>query len=243
MLPREVLTERLDNLVTAGVLRKTEDGRYTRASNFRLGGDNCINTWILVKINPKMDCFLHHQITFNHFRDYLTSPPIYCQSCWKLVAAPREIRRFPAIIRRMEMSGHVSKMGIETRPHVNRSYGVYLYFRRKDKALETLLDLELESDFGSIICKRSCTEMEYYFGPSDKWEAPTFDQLKTELSLAKAIRPNPFEIRIPPMEQWESVKNEWFAFSHGRGDLSYMEINAGQRLFPEVVKYEYDPEQ
>lgn len=143
--------------------------------------------------------------------------PSECQSCYKVVARPykyTDLLKIREIMKEMDESG---KCGIEKRESVDALYGAYWYCNGIEEGKTRLEQVEtaLKGIDGAIFLKRSCTEYELDFGPSDEWEIKP-NQMKIEEEVNEKITINNFKYP-QPNKDIERIMKEWAIFAEKLG--------------------------
>jgi len=140
------------------------------------------------------DCFLWHQVMFNHF-DHLV--PEFCKlNCYKVVVKVRNfleaIQFYNAIhaglLARGDLTVIHGKVGIDERYYTDGHFNGFIYCnglddaREKYSAIRELVDTQIPTGPSiPIIIKRSCTEFEQRHGPTDNEFWNTFTPLEREI--------------------------------------------------------------
>lgn len=171
--------------------------------------------------------------------------PIRCMNCWKVVAKPRTLKELYLILDIQKEMDMYSKCGIEERLYTAGHYGAYWYSTTKEAGLECYKEVRdrvnIISPYIPVILKRGCTEYEFGMnGPSDKWkmfdgQVKFEEYIKSKIELMVANEGQSLFLKKMVMENWN-------AFAHSRGDLSYTEFNEGQLLYPQYVTYHKEVE-
>ncbi len=168
--------------------------------------------------------------------------PERCQYCWKVVVRPKTLDGLFTLEELQYQMRVPSKCGIERRPIVNGLYGGYFYNnsleegRAKYKQVREIVDsyptLGPETP---VILKRSCTEMEFSCGRSDKWEV-TDEQRRIEkvcdIWILRDYADGKQADHIV-----NHVRREWIRWAYANGDETYKNYTDGKSLFPQVVTY------
>ncbi len=213
--------------------------------------------WIYIKHTPGMNCTFWHNILFNiiHKKQKV---PIPCQSCWKVVFAPKTLTELMATYGLMKKLYIPSKLGTEgNRENSEKLYGAYFYNKSEAEGLEcfdfvtkemgrglyyeySLLGVpikeRIEPDFmDRIILKRACTEFEQHVGPSDKW---TWDEDQAETEM---LATDTFVQDVPIFIQSEHmIAHVLVSWIHGAcqwRDPSYMKYTNGNSLYAKLKTY------
>jgi hypothetical protein len=194
--------------------------------------------WVHAKGTPFKHCNLDHRITFSCFN---IIPP-RCLNCWKVVVTPTTLTQLFEL-EQIELQMNVpSKCGIEMRDYTPKFYGGYFYNHSLDEGRERYEQVRKMVDSNmtngkdvSVILKRGCTEFEMIKGPSHAWHNTRWEEYMLEVIDAFVHSPR------GTGEQSRLVKNhvklKWFLWAHMNGDMSYKELNGGESLFPDYVKY------
>jgi hypothetical protein len=194
--------------------------------------------WCHAKGTPRKHCGMDHHITFNNF--HIIHPR--CLSCWKVVVTPKTFKQLCQLEVTEKNMNVASKCGIEMRDYTPKFYGGYFYnhsleegrerYEEVRKAVDQNLDNGKDVD---VILKRGCTEYEMMKGPSVYWH-----NTKEESKMLEIID-GYVEVPRNQLRQSEIIKNsvrlKWALWAHMNGDMSYKELNGGESLFPDYVKY------
>lgn len=196
------------------------------------------------------DCFLWHHIMFNHFN----LVPEFCKlHCHKVVIKPRnvvELIRVHGLFNAIPLLyGFItpmqSKCGIDTRNYTDCKYSGYIYCssleegREKHAILRKACAEHLEDGENiPIILKRSCTEFEKKYGPTDGefWEAVT----PVERDLEKRLG-DIFSKTQTASIQPDWLKNKtiyyWIEHANAIGDRSWVELFGEDPITMSAVTY------
>jgi len=193
--------------------------------------------WIYWHMDMASPCFFYNNVIFQLFNLI----PTYCANCYKVVVVPQTVDELYQLCdMQAQLLGYPCKCGVEIRDDVPRNYGGYFYHQGLERGLKGYkIVRELVSKYvgGHVPCalKRSCTEIERAFGPSDKWEIPD-GQAAFEARVETM-----FEEQMKIVGQTEQirrhVKNKWVRFAHSRGDMTYLKYTDGKPLFEPYVLY------
>ena len=183
-------------------------------------------------------CALDHNIIFNNW--HIIHPR--CLECWKVTVTPRTFHELMLLEELENKLGYDSKCGIEMRDYTPKFYGGYFYNRSLDEGREKWkIVKDAVSEFISpevgngVILKRGCTEYEMEVGPSLYWTVNP--QQQRILDIIEAF----VDVKRGHGEQSLMLKRnvhlKWLLWAHFIGDMSYLDYNGGQKLFPDYVKY------
>lgn len=204
--------------------------------------------WIHVKADETKDCSFNLGVLFTYYRVI----PQGCMKCWKIVIRPKTLNQLLALLDVQTELGMYSKCGLETRPSVEAQYGGYFYFRTKEdgqnayKDIRKLIDERLSPDV-KMILKRGCTEMEHFYGDSEKWELlpemanPLYPKLTNRQveDIAQSI----FE-RVPVSDdnqpEWikANIIATWIEHAARSGDHTYKKFTGNQPFSPPYRQYQ-----
>jgi len=245
-------------LRNSGWYMRESDGKITTTQ--RMHHDP---PWIYVKHAMDMNCNFWHIVLFDIILGQ-SKVPIPCQSCWKIVFAPKTLSELFATYLMERKLNFPSKCGIEIdRENTEKTYGAYWYTKSKAEGLmryeqvktELLKGLTYEGNIlgvpvkerieddaaDRLILKRACTEYEQHCGPSDEW---TFDEAQEEMELlAKDVLVQDIYQFTQPEHLIAHVIMKWIHAACRIGDKTYMKYTNNNKLFAELKTYhqEGDP--
>ncbi len=194
--------------------------------------------WCHAKGTPRKHCGLDHQVTFNTWG---IIPP-RCLSCWKVTVTPNTFKQLMQLEVLQKNLDVPAKCGIELRDYTPKFYGGYFYTHSLDEGRERYeqvrkaVDQEIEGGKDiSVILKRGCTEYEMVKGPSPFWHNTRDEEEFLELvdAFVEVPRGNNKQSSLVKT----NVRLKWALWAHANGDFSYKELNNGESLFPDYVKY------
>lgn len=194
--------------------------------------------WVHIKGAPKKHCGLDHHIIFNTFG--IIHPR--CQKCWKVVVTPTTFKGLIELEEIQRGLNRPSKLGIEMRDYTPKFYGGYFYNHSIDEGrarYEEVRKAVNEHMTGgkdiNVILKRGCTEFEMIKGPSQFWHNTIEEEEFLELLEAYIDyqRGNGDQARLVQTH----VRLKWLLWAHANNDMSYVEYNGGETLFPGYTKY------
>jgi len=171
--------------------------------------------------------------------------PSPCQSCWKVVSRPNNVKQLFATVELQKRLGWQAKCGIEHRQHVFGLYGAYWYSRSIEEGLKCYELVRKAHDEDpllgpdvKVILKRSCTEMEFLGGPSDKYE------VSPEQAYVENLVYENFNTDIINRKQSQSnidyVHAKWIEFAYQWGDETVYEfLDPENPPYPQVVTYHH----
>lgn len=137
--PDPNIAELLKPLRPHGWKWDTESGKFTSG---KTAIDDSI-PWITQNLD--FDCYLWNKIFF-HTVAKQTMVHTHCQTCLKVVVAPRTFTELLRLEEYQETCGLRCKCGIETREHVGRAYGGYFYSWEPGALMEMIYQQDLNSD-------------------------------------------------------------------------------------------------
>ena len=194
--------------------------------------------WCHAKGTPRKNCGLDHQVTFNNF--HIIHPR--CMSCWKVVVTPKTFKQLCQLEILEKNMDVPSKCGIEMRDYTPKFYGGYFYthsleegrerYEQVRKAVNEEIDSGKDLD---VILKRGCTEYEMIKGPSVYWNNDRGEEEMLEIIDAFVEIPRSHNRQSEMVKT--NVRLKWVLWAHSIGDFTYKELNNGQSLFPDYVKY------
>ncbi|MFC1924295.1 hypothetical protein ACFLXA_02895 [Chloroflexota bacterium] len=239
----EKIEEQLWEMACQGLLHVMPDGM------FRAVPTKFVLAWYHVKLFHEDCLYWHTVMSLPCFGKGQSFVPIRCLNCWKVVVRPRDYDEMMRLLDIMKRLDRMSKAGTEQRNLVPALWGAYFYNDTKEEGLNCYQQVYSEVKDAIfpdvpdllidkyIILKRGCTEYEHGInGPSDKWQM--FDgQVKFEEYIKSRVEV--FKINDGQSDFLKSmVLENWKAWAHSRGDLSYVPYNEGKRLTPEYVTYQ-----
>lgn len=198
------------------------------------------------------DCYRWHSIYFRHFQ-FLCE---YCrEKCYKVVVKPRnvlELIQFYGLMQAMPfLFGFFTplngKAGVDNRPYTHVPYAAFFYAEGQEdgqkkydvvcKAIGKYIE-DPQGLLDTVVLKRSCTEFEETFGPTDKWQPYTDNDRRLENKLDdvfytdKVISQQPWWIR-------NAVIHRWLSHAYKIGDHSGVDF-IGKDVFgvPAVTYHE-----
>jgi len=192
--------------------------------------------WLLSNMKPGRRCGLWLEMMSLKCLGFI---PKECRKCWKVVARPQTLEQLFKVYNYQQQSGYECKCGIEVRSYVRGNYGAYFYTDSYEECGERYIKVRAELDkIGPdipVIMKRSCTEYERDFGPSneykhppdaDYWEEQLYKYLDWPVSKEKL--PTPMIIE---------VKQKWIDFAWERDDFTVDMFTNSKPLHPPVYTY------
>lgn len=194
--------------------------------------------WCHAKGTPRKHCGLDHQVTFNTWGVI----PKRCLSCWKVTVTPNSFKQLMQLEVLQKNMDVPSKCGIELRDYTPKFYGGYFYNHSIDEGREryeqvrNAVNNEIEGGKDiSVILKRGCTEYEMVKGPSPFWHNTKEEEEFLELveAFVEVPRGNARQSELVKT----NVRLKWALWAHANGDFTYKELNNGESLFPDYVKY------
>lgn len=166
--------------------------------------------------------------------------PLTCQSCYKVVVRPKNVKQLFNLIKIMETSDKTCKCGIETRATVNALYGGYFYNRSLEEGQECydtvrmIIDRTLGSNV-EVMLKRGCTEYELGHGDSLYWEPfegqQEIEDYITSKVIERRVNDNPSKTTI------DIIHSSWIKYAYRNGDNTYLELTGGKPLYPPYRTY------
>ena len=195
--------------------------------------------WIYVNPDNNRECAVHRAVA-----ETCQFVPGRCMNCWKVVVKMDSIVDLFGLLEwQIEYSkGHKTdrycKCGVELRDYVSSRYGGYFYNETKTEGLKRLEVVKAAmakiNPDAEVILKRYCTEFELQFGPTKKYVRPeNADAVEKLVSPWVESPKNPRQ----PVYIRKHIMKEWIEFAHSRGDMSYIQFNHGEPLFPKVDTY------
>jgi len=231
-LAKKDLIEKFKSEFEKGAFFLRNDGKITQTTRLMHS-----TPWIHTRRAPNRNCGLYHTY-FEKLKGMIHST---CQSCWKVVVAPRTLIELHKLLELQKVLNIPSKCGIEKRDTVGRLYGGYFYNDSLEegkecyKIVRSNVDLNLSPEV-SVILKRGCTEFELGTGPSDKWEV-TEEQKALEYLLLDLVA---VDINLSPQPEHlkDSIFRTWIHWAYSNGDPTYLEYTGGPLFRPPVTYHE-----
>lgn len=223
------------NLEAKGFVWDPDDSRLRQKGTVGLTHNT---PWCHVRSSFDKHCSLDHNVIYGNWR--IIHPR--CLECWKTVVAPRTFHELMLLEELENKLQFDSKCGIELRDYTPRHYGGYFYSssldagRARYKEVKDAVSEFISPEVGaSVILKRGCTEYEMGTGPSLYWNiTPAQEEM---LELIEAF----VDVKRGHGEQSSMLKRntrmKWVLWAHANGDMSYVDYNGGQKLFPGYVPY------
>lgn len=221
------IVEKMKAEINRGMYKIREDGQF-----ICIGQSMWDGPWLHQKSDSRWCQFWNH-VLFELFNIL----PIGCRNCWKTVVRPTNLVDLFKLYELQKEMKVPSKCGIEDRECVHGLYGGYFYsesledgkkvwkqVKRAIKAKE--FDVE-----PVVILKRGCTEIEDYFGASNKW-----DHLKG-MNEMDAIEKGVTKYFVWEKKQYaapdyaiENIHKKWIRWAYSHGDPTYSKFTDGQAL-------------
>lgn len=227
----------LEHLFAKGYRIDTQSGKLTDVWGPTQIDIN--NPWIYTNPLPDADCEFYGQIVKG-----CGFIPKRCLDCWKVVVRPGNLTDlFKLYELQLRLVGENPKCwckcGWEDRPWVFGHYGGYFYCRSKEVGLQRLETVKraVAEYIGpvDVFLKRFCTEYEFKFGDSAKYERRPENDIM-EAALAKGADmvslkgPQPEAVR-------KHIMVDWILKAYGSGDPTAMFYNNGKPIYPPVRRY------
>jgi len=196
--------------------------------------------WNFVKTHPDNLCGFWNHILFAMYADKMGMPAKGCQSCYKIVVRPRTLEELFKLEKIEQDMDVPCKCGIERRYSVSGTYGGYFYTRSLEEGLKRYKQVRREVDIHIsnevvVLLKRGCTEMEHYFGDSDKWEVTPQSEYWEKL-VTDAFDYKPFKPAQPEVFK-NAVRKKWIEYAFANGDTTYKLYTNGKPLYKPYVTY------
>lgn len=226
-------------LIAKGIVKIDPGTGICKPTGDSIGYDT---NWLFVGHTVALrDCFLWHEVMFNHFR-FAKRPfvPSFCRfRCYKVVVKPRNFMEAYVFFNLLNSSAGINadcanlhgKCGIDSRPYTDNPWGGFVYCDGLDEALEKyaivrkLVDDHMEDGKNiTVLVKRSCTEFEREYGPTDGEFWQNFS--KEEKDFQTHIE-DIFQGYWVPAVQPDWLKNKtilfWAKWANTHGDKSWVE--------------------
>lgn len=195
--------------------------------------------WIHTNPCQKRRCSFFFTVLFQTLKVL----PSFCTDCFKVVVRPRSFDELVKLLSLQEEMNLPSKCGLERRAQVHGPYGGYFYCNGEKHGREVHAQVrekvsERISPEVPVVLKRACTEMEAFFGPSNRWARSERDRRLESLACAwvdmpGASPPQPGIVKLHVYRTW--MEAAWAA-----GDTSVLAHNHGEPLCAPVVTYHPD---
>lgn len=196
------------------------------------------------------DCYLWHSIMFEHFN----LVPEYCKlHCYKVVVKVRNFAEAFQFFNLLNASAAIEanlcsihgKCGIDSRHYTHGHFNGFVYCHgleealKKYKIIRRLVNEHLDDGENiNVIVKRSCTEFEQQFGPTDNefWNKITPEEADLERRL-RDIFVGFWTAAVQP--DW--LKNKtfltWAKWANSVGDTSWVDVFGKDFLTMSAVTY------
>ena len=196
--------------------------------------------WNFIKTHPDNLCGFWNHILFRMYGNKMGMPAEGCQSCWKIVVRPRTLEELFKLEKIQQRLVLPSKCGIEKRFMVHGLYGGYFYTRSLEEGQSIYKKTRREVDINissavDVFLKRGCTEMENFFGDSDKWEV-TERSAHWEKLVTDAFDYKPFKPAQPEHFK-NAVRKKWIEWAYAHGDSTYKLYTNGKPLYKNYITY------
>lgn len=234
------MTARVNRMLAGGVVKiDRATGLITIKADDLAGGSN----WLFFgNTHCGHDCFVWHNLMFTHF-DLV---PEFCRlRCYKVVV---RIKTIEALLRFYNFAQSIpllaefhspihGKCGIDTRWYTDSPYDAFFYCdgieegREKYRIVRELVNKHFEEgeERFPIILKRSCTEFEQKYGPTDGdyWKEMSREDRDLQKHLEGIIAPTAM-----PTNQPDWLKNKiiryWIEFANMMGDKTWVGYYGGK---------------
>ena len=192
--------------------------------------------WIYTNPCKQRNCIYYFTVLFGR----LSVLPKKCTECWKVVVRPRTFHELVQLMHLQEEQKLRSKCGTEVRSYVHGLYGGYYYNDSLDegRCIYQIVKHDVSKIIGpdvQVILKRGCTELEYAFGPSNKWKRTERDERLETLANGWV------DSYTDEREQAGIIKlhiyRKWMEFAWEHGDDTVMAYNGGKPLTIPYVTY------
>ena len=224
---------------SGNVLRDKRTGLLSLSSS--LTGDT---PWRFIKHHKETHCWLWNNVMFSVFKEEMGNPPSGCQTCYKVCIRPRTLHELFLVekfqVEMNEKEDVACKCGMEIRQQVHGLWGGYFYTRsleegrKRYKQVRRLVDINVSNEV-PVFLKRGCTDMEDYYGDSDKQEI-------TERSMHwEKLISDAFDHTFIKTEQVDgevhNLHQRWVEYAYAYGDETYKMFTNGKPLFKKYVTY------
>lgn len=224
-----------------GYMLRLEDAKFVP----RLASLAEESPWVYVK-DANARCDIYNKV----FYQCLHHIHSRCRRCWKVVVRPRTILELLDLYELEKEMGVPCKCGIEVRETVNGFYGGYFYCQHEQEAqvryqqVRQVVDKHINPNV-KIILKRMCTEFELGTPPGgDGKHRPTTDisrhvteeELTWEYDIEQLFPPVGYRNPQPDYLTAHTIIR-WIHWAHSHGDMSYLDLTGGEKLYRDVVTY------
>ena len=224
---------------SGNIIRNRETGQLSLSSSLTSG-----TPWRFIRHHPDTKCWLWNNIMFAIFKQEMGNPASGCQTCYKVCVRPRSLNELFIVesfqVKMQEDEEVACKCGMELREHVHGLWGAYFYTRsleegkKRYKQVRRLVDIHLSNDV-PVYLKRGCTDMEDYYGDSDKQQI-TETSLHWENLISDAFD-HTFIKKVQTEGEIHDLHQRWVEYAYAYGDPTYKLFTNGKRLFPKYVTY------
>lgn len=199
------------------------------------------------------DCYLWHDVFFNTFKIV----PEFCKlRCYKVVVKFPLVKHLLAFHTFARTIPHLAelisdvhgKCGIDERYYSDTPYDAFFYCDGLEDGLEkyTLIADCINKHFKyaehcRIILKRSCTEFEREYGPTDGdfWQAVTEAERDIELHINDIFKSYQFRVTQPDWLRNKIIRR-WCKFANRHGDKSWVDYFDGNDfLTTDAITYHH----
>lgn len=196
------------------------------------------------------DCYLWHQVMFNGFGIV----PEFChQRCYKVVVNVRNFLEAMQFYGLMNSSGCIraeicpihGKVGMDERHYSNGAFNGFVYCDGLEQGLEKYLIIRdlVDNHMPNgkdipIILKRSCTEFERKFGPTDNefWKAMPKEHLELQRRL-EDIFDGVWTSSVQPDWMKNKITLKLAQWANAHGDKSWVKFFGEDFLTMKAVTY------
>lgn len=239
----------IQNLLRSGIVSISDSG-IIEPINRTL--DYSSNWLFFGHTTANRDCYLWHQVMFNHF----SLVPEFCRfKCYKIVIKVRNFLEAIHLYNAMHTGPHLladltlihGKVGIDERHYTDGYFNGFVYCNGLEDAIEKYVDVKKivltqipHGEEIEIIIKRSCTEMEQRFGATNLpfWQEMSKDDLELQSRIedifakqtCSAVQPDWLKNKIiTKMVKWANTV----------GDKSWIEYFGQDFLTMKAITYHH----
>lgn len=191
---------------------------------------------------PSLGCHFKKLVLFDLVYDR-KRVPAGCAHCFKVKAAPHDLKGVVAVRDILEELGYTAKSGIDLfNPHSGDVWAAFIYTDGLDEARAVHATLrarcDAHADLGpglKITIKRGCSEYEAACGPSDQWHfAPGMAEFE---AAARTRYDEPARNELPYRVRKSLCMMEWIKLAYQMGDDTYLAFTGGKPLHAPTKTY------
>lgn len=238
------------NILQSGIGKVDTGSGLIVPVNIAMGYDS---NWLFSGYTTSLrDCRLWHSIMFNHYNIV----PEFCKlRCYKVVIKVRNFLEAMQLYGLMCSSACINaetapihgKVGMDERSYSDGTFNGFVYCDGLEDALEKyqmmrkLVDENMEGGENiNIIVKRSCTEFEKRFGPTDNefWQKMTKQELNIQHRIEDMFAPE-WSSSVQPDWLKNKIIYRFIEWANKIGDKSWIGVYGPDTLTMKAVTYHH----